>query len=108
MPIYATKCDTCGARQDVFRTIAEYRNMPECCGQMVSKVITAPMVMADCAPFKSIVDGSVINSNAGRRDHMKRHNLIELGNEPIVKQEYRGDHNVRKELTQAVQQVMRK
>ena len=108
MPIYVTQCDTCGKREDVFRTIAEYKSLPTCCGQMVEKVITAPMVMADCQPFKSIVDGSIINSNAGRRDHMKRHNLIELGNEPIRQQEYRGDHNVRPELTQAVQQIMRK
>jgi hypothetical protein len=108
MPIYATKCAVCDARQDVYRTIAKYKDLPECCGQMVDRVIVAPMVIADCTPFKSIVDGSIVNSNAGRREHMKKHGLIELGNEPIKKQEYRGDHNVRKELTQAVRQVLSK
>ena len=108
MPIYATHCEICDKTTDVYRTVAQYRDMPECCGAMVSKVITAPMVIADCSPFRSIVDGSIINSNKGRRDHMRRHNLIELGNEPIKQQQYRGDHNVRKELTEAVKQVMSK
>ena len=108
MPIYATKCDVCHGEQDVFRPISRYNDLPSCCGQMLTKMITAPAVINDCTPFRSIVDGSIINSNRDRREHMKRHNLIELGNEPIKKQEYRGDHNVRPELTQAVKQVLSK
>ena len=108
MPIYVTHCSICDKTADIYRTVAQYRDMPNCCGKMTDKIIVPSMVIADCTPFKSIVDGSIINSNVGRRDHMRRHNLIELGNEPIKQQEYRGDHNVRKELTEAVKQVMSK
>lgn len=108
MPIYTVRCVCCDATQDIYRSLKEFDDLPEHCGQRVERVITAPYVAPDIQPFRSIVDGSVINSRSDRREHMKKHKLIELGNEPIKKQEYRGDHNVRPELTQAVKQVLRK
>lgn len=107
MPIYSVRCAECGDTQDIFRPLAQYRDLPEHCGKTVQRVITAPYFAPDISAFKSIVDGSVINSRSDRREHMKRHNLIELGDAPITKQEYRGDHDVRAELSQAVKQVLR-
>jgi hypothetical protein len=107
MPIYATKCAVCGHAQDIYRPVAQYRDLPEHCGQTVQRVITAPYVAPDLQPFRSVVDGSVINSRSDRREHMRRHNLIEVGDAPIKQREYQGEHNVKPELTQAVKQVLR-
>lgn len=41
----------------------------------------APMVMGDIQPYKSMVTGEMITSRSRHRDHLKRHNVIEVGNE---------------------------
>ena len=39
------------------------------------------MVMGDIAPYKSQIDGSMIESRSQHRSHLKQHNCIEIGNE---------------------------
>lgn len=41
----------------------------------------APMVINDLAPYKSMIDGSMITSRSQHRNHLKQHNCIEVGNE---------------------------
>jgi hypothetical protein len=106
MPIYATKCAVCGHAQDVYLPVARYKELPDHCGQMVERVITAPYVTPDLAPFRSPVNGEVINSRSDRREHMKRHNLVDANDLP-QQRTYQGDHNVKPELVQAVKQVLR-
>ena len=49
----------------------------------------APMVMGDIAPYRSMVDGSIIDSRSKHREHLARHGCVEVGNEPLqVKQNF--------------------
>lgn len=44
------------------------------------------MFIPDIKPYKSTATGEVIESRSKHRDHLKRHNLVELGNDmPKVK-----------------------
>ena len=38
-------------------------------------------VMPDIAPYQSMADGSIISSRSTHRQHLKRHNAIEIGND---------------------------
>lgn len=44
-------------------------------------------IITDIQPYKSIATGEVINSRSQHREMLKRHNLVELGNEPVKKRE---------------------
>ena len=46
----------------------------------------APRVMSDIGGYISQVDGSWIDSRSKHRDHLKRHNMIELGNDVPMQQ----------------------
>lgn len=81
MPIYAIKCSTCGHAEDIFRTIAEYDNLPDHCGQRMQRVICAPHVVADIQPYKSMITGELISSRSQHRSHLKDHGMVEVGNE---------------------------
>ena len=45
--------------------------------------IAAPMVVRDIREYQSPLDGSMITSRSAHREHMARHDVIEIGNEPI-------------------------
>lgn len=47
--------------------------------------LEAPRVMSDIQGYISQVDGSWIDSRSKHRDHLKRHNMIELGNDVPMK-----------------------
>jgi hypothetical protein len=81
MPIYACACAQCGNEQDVYRTVAQYKDLPECCGEMMRRRVTAPYVMTDMQPYKSMITGEMISSRSQHRAHLKAHNCIEIGNE---------------------------
>lgn len=38
-------------------------------------------VMPDIQPYQSMADGSMIMSRSQHREHLKRHNLVEVGND---------------------------
>jgi hypothetical protein len=44
---------------------------------------SGPMIIKDIEPYRSPVDRSVIGSRTQHRDHLKRHRLVELGNEKV-------------------------
>lgn len=89
MPIYEIKCDKCGKTDDVFRTVANYDDLPECCGEMMHRVLYAPQVIADIQPYQSMKTGEMITSRSHHKRHLKEHNLIEVGNEqPTRKESY--------------------
>lgn len=46
----------------------------------------APMVASDISGYISQVDGSWIESRSKHRDHLKRHGMVELGNDVIKNQ----------------------
>lgn len=81
MPIYATRCSHCGARQDVYRSVEARNELPTCCGVMVERVLSAPYVAPDIQPYRSMVTGEIINSRSQHRAHLKQHGKVEIGNE---------------------------
>ena len=83
MPIYAVHCNQCGKDEDIYRTIANYNDLPECCGQRMDRIICAPQVIKDIDPYVSQIDGSVITSRSQHRDHLKAHGCVEVGNEKM-------------------------
>src|SRR5215217_2674402 len=50
---------------------------------IVSKRTPGPQVMRDMGEYMSVVDGSRIGSRSEHREHVRRHDLIEVGNERI-------------------------
>lgn len=46
-----------------------------------SDAVYAPMIMRDIGEYKSVIDGTMITSRSAHRDHLKRHDVIEVGNE---------------------------
>lgn len=41
-------------------------------------------------PYKSMVTGEMITSRAKHREHLKRHNMVEVGNDPNLRKVYKG------------------
>lgn len=58
-------------------------------------------ILPDIAPYKSVITGEVINGRKQHRDHLKKHQVIEVGNEKIEgrlhKENYPKDE-IRREL----------
>lgn len=48
--------------------------------------IAAPAVMSDIGGYISQVDGSWIDSRSKHRNHLKQHNMIEVGNDVPMEQ----------------------
>jgi len=42
---------------------------------------TAPYILGDIQPYQSMVTGEMIQGRRQHREHLKSHNLIEVGNE---------------------------
>jgi hypothetical protein len=43
-----------------------------------------PMIMSDISPFRSPVDNSVVQGRASLREHNKRNNVVQIGNDRIT------------------------
>lgn len=84
MPVYGVKCDKCGKEDDIYRPLARFDELPECCGQVVSRVICAPTVIPDIQPYISQATGELIQSRSQHRDHLKAHGLVEVGNDDMT------------------------
>jgi putative FmdB family regulatory protein len=83
MPVYDIRCETCGKEGEIYRSLAEFDDLPECCGQKVRRVINAPRIIQDIQPYRSMATGEMITTRDQHRNHLKQHNLIEIGNEKI-------------------------
>ena len=58
---------------------------PECGGaQGDPPTRDGPMIMPDINPYKSMVTGEMITSRSAHREHLRRHNKQEIGNEKLV------------------------
>ena len=47
----------------------------------LSNKMSGPQVVRDINPYKSMVTGEMITSRSSHRDHLKRHNCTEVGND---------------------------
>ena len=81
MPIYAIQCLKCGKKDEIFRSVSEYDNLPNCCETKMERKISPAMVMDDIQPYKSMINGQMIMSRSQHRNHLKEHGCIEIGNE---------------------------
>lgn len=119
MPLYTVMCPCCNVEADLYRTVADRdRDLPKCScsGAQMFRKIVAPMVAPDIGPYQAIaIDVAtgkppVINSRSAHRDFLKRNGYTEVGNEKIGRKpgEVRGDFNLRKDLTEATREVLRK
>ena len=57
-------------------------------GELVEKnqaneEVHAPMIMGDITPYKSMIDGSIIQSRSRHREHLQANGCIEVGNESM-------------------------
>lgn len=88
------------------RAVARYNDLPDHCGVTMRRVICAPMVTVDIPAYQSVVTGETIQGRAKHREHLKRHDLVEIGTEKIGQKprEYRADHNVKPEMMEAIKQ----
>ncbi len=67
----------------------------------------APMVMNDIAGYKSMATGEWISSRSVHRDHLKRHGLVEIGNERVDNKPRGPDRaGIRKAAEEAVRRVL--
>jgi len=83
MPVYAVYCEACGSEQDIYRTVSERCNTPECCGQKMRIKICAPAIISDIQPYKSMKTGEMITSRSAHKDHLRHHGLVEVGDQEI-------------------------
>lgn len=86
MPLYDIECQTCGKKDEVFRRIKDYNDLPECCGKTMVRSVCAPYVPQEFQPYRSMIDGRMITDRGEHRRHLKANGCIEIGNEnPIIK-----------------------
>lgn len=82
--IYEARCSGCQTYSTYVSSVAERndpRNCPGCGAVLVRVIETAPkgLVKGKFEPFRSVVDGSVITTERGLREHNARNNVVNLG-----------------------------
>jgi hypothetical protein len=45
--------------------------------------VSGPQIIRDIQPYRSIVTGEVVGGRRQHRDHLRAHDVVEVGNEPI-------------------------
>lgn len=68
----------------------------------------APMVASDIGGYVSQVDGSWIESRSKHRDHLKRHGMVEIGNDVPLKHKTLEVQNPEARKRQIAEQVYSK
>lgn len=77
MPMYDIRCTVCDERGTIFRRMSEYDDLPICsCGFKTERVISAPAIFADIAPYVSPGTGKVVNSRTQQREDLARSGAI--------------------------------
>lgn len=107
MPIYPCKCEECGHYEEVVRAVAECRDLPEHCGAQMRRVYTPLPVMEDMKPYRSPLDGSIVSSRAEHRNHMRKHDVIEVGNEKLTRpmQKPYDSGNLKQDIARAIEET---
>lgn len=83
MPTYTVICPFCQRTDDIVRTIdGRDTDLPTCHNRTMQRIIVSPsMVIGDIEPYQSMADGSMVMGRAEHREHLKRHRLIEVGDQ---------------------------
>jgi putative FmdB family regulatory protein len=111
MPLYDAKCPACGTVKEFFARMAESHVTPECCGQAMGRILSAPMITGDIQPYMAVAidkktgQAPVIGSRREHKEFLKRNGYVNVETDSRPR-EVRGDFNVRKELTEATMKVL--
>jgi putative FmdB family regulatory protein len=81
MPVYEVRCNKCGKHEDIFRRLAEYDDLPDCCGERMERCLSAPAFMVDMPAYRSMATGEMITSRTQHRNHLKNNGLVEIGDQ---------------------------
>lgn len=105
MPLYEVKCQKCGKHEDIFRKVSDYDNLPFCCDEKMTRVISASFVHAEFTPYKSMLTGEIVTDRGRHRRMLKEHGCIEVGNESMEPKidhaaEKRKKEELRREIAQ--------
>lgn len=85
MPMYDVICKECGKTDVIFRKLADYNDLPECCDRIMSRIIlSAPFVPQEFKPYQSQITGQMITDRGEHRRHLKHHGCTEVGNEDMT------------------------
>lgn len=107
MPIYEWSCPKCGAREETYCPVKE-RKAPKCCAKPMEAVISLAGIIPDIAPYRSVATGEVIGGRRQHREHLKRHGLIEVGNERLKPRKPVPLPPLAEDIRQAIHQVKRR
>ena len=68
------------------------------------------LIMKDIQPYRSMADGSIINSRSTHREHLRAHNCIEIGNETkyLQPKPLTSPPGLKAEILKATEQVLSK
>jgi hypothetical protein len=81
--MYEAECEGCGLPFDYVASVKDYQIVPPCpaCAAPARKVVrTAPMgvVTGKFEPFRSTVDGSLIQNQHDLKEHNRRNGVVNL------------------------------
>lgn len=107
MPLYTYLC-RCGYETDEFRHMDQRNDAPIHCGKPMERQITPHRVNADIQPYQSMATGEWITSRVKHREHLKRHKLIEVGNEVKYMTSHKKVKPDRRKSKQAIAEAIRK
>jgi putative FmdB family regulatory protein len=114
MPTYEFECEYCERQREEVLTIEQRHDAPFCCGHRMARIITAPRINPDIAPYQAVggdMAGKYITSRKEHREFLKRNRLVEVGNEPIrpIKNDFRPRKGeIAAELKRVIPQVLRR
>ncbi len=81
MPLYQYRCPA-GHELTAYRSIDKRHDISMCeCCRPLALVICPSFVIDDMQPYRSPLDGSIINSRSAHEKHKRDHDVIEVGNE---------------------------
>lgn len=81
MPIYHYRCESCGHEEDAYARVMDRHWGPLCCNQGMQLKIVPAHVMPDIEEFTIPGTDQVIRGRKQKREYMREHRLIEVGNE---------------------------
>lgn len=67
------------------------------CGHDNSRISGNANVMPDIQPYQSMVTGEMITSRSKHREHLRQHNMVEVGNDSSLNKPYTGIPDVNPE-----------
>ena len=67
----------------------------------------SPMIMGDIAPYRSMATGEIIGGRRQHREHLRQHQLVEIGNEVQKAAPRRPDPTIKRDIINAVQRHWR-